>query len=97
MFSFTNSLVPQITIPGLSISVNKAVVFLSGSNSRATIPATTVPLKSNATNYVFLNYAVQAVQVNQTGFPLNTYPVAIVLTNNSGVIAMSDQRSEGLA
>lgn len=97
MFTFTNSLVPQITIQGLSLRVNQATVFLSGANQRVTIPATFVPLASNATTYVFLNYSTHSIQANQTGFPINTYPVATVLTNNSQIIALQDQRCEGIA
>jgi hypothetical protein len=97
MFTFTNSLVPQIILPGLTIRVNQGVIFLSGANARVVIPATTVTLASNATNYVFLNQATQTVQVNQTGFPNPSYPIAVVVTSNSGIIALSDQRSEGIA
>jgi hypothetical protein len=97
MLRFSNQLVPQILLPGLQITVSAAYVFLSGANTRASIPATTVTLASNATNYVFFNGATRTVQVNQTGFPNPSYPIAIAVTSASGVVALSDQRSDGIA
>jgi hypothetical protein len=72
-------------------------VFLAGANTRVVIPATTVTLAANSTNYVFLNQATQSIQVNQTAFPNPSYPIAIIVTSASSIIALSDQRSEGIA
>jgi len=97
MLRDTNRFCPQITGPGLSLTVGSGKVYLSGSNTILSLPSSQVNLTANATNYVYLLYASQAVVANTTGFPLNSYPIATVVTTTSGIRSLIDQRADCLA
>lgn len=66
-------------------------------NAVRTVVAGTVNLTDNTTNYVFYDWADNAVEVNITGFPSGDYlPIAEIVTLNaaiSGTWASRDKRS----
>jgi hypothetical protein len=84
--------VPQIIGPGLNISVNQALVYVNGVESA--IPNTVVGLTKNTTTYVFLNLGLVVIQTNNTGFASNSYPIATVVTTNTGVSTLVDNRPD---
>jgi hypothetical protein len=97
MLRYSNSLVPQVVAPGLVVSVSAGRVFMSGFNQAVNIPATMVILQPSTTNYVFLLESSKSVTSNTSGFPNPSYPLAIVVTSASGIVALADYRSDAIA
>lgn len=93
MRDLRNYFAPYIGPPGLLIAVNAGELLFSGAS--VIIPATTVILLANATNYVFLNTSTAGIQSNTSGFPSsNCYPLATVLTGTTGIVALVDNRPD---
>lgn len=93
MIDIRNYFAPQIGPPGLSIIVEAGILLISGSG--VAIPQTTVALVANAVNYVYLNTSTGAIATNTNGFPsFNCYSIATVLTSNTGVATLADNRPD---
>lgn len=92
MQALNNALVPQIGVPGLNILVNQGIVLING--GEVSFPTTLVGLTANSTSWVFINIGGPSLQVNNTGFPANSYPIAVVITNNTGVSSCIDYRPD---
>jgi len=77
---------------GLTLGVTGGVALIG------TVPTTilggSVALTANTTNYVFLNLSLGVVQVNTTGFGASEYPIATVVTTNSGIFTLTDSRPD---
>ena len=88
-----NALVPQIVYgPGLQIQVYQGTVLINGGIVQ--YPTTVVGLLANVTTYIFLNISSGVLQTNNSGFPANSYPIAITTTANDKVVTLSDQRPD---
>src|SRR5580692_6205913 len=92
MYDIRNFFAPSIGQPGLSIFVEAGTLEVSGVGT--VVPAATVTLPANSTNYVFLNTTSAVVQSNTSGFPSTGYPIATVITGNSGVVSLVDNRPD---
>jgi hypothetical protein len=92
MQALNNALVPQISLPGLNILVNQGIILING--GEVLVPTTLVGLSANTTTWVFINIGTATLQANNSGFPANCYPIAIVITANTGVSSLQDMRPD---
>jgi hypothetical protein len=92
MQALNNALVPLISVPGLNLFVNQGYVLING--GEVNFPTTLIGLLANKTTWVFINIGTSTIQTNNTGFPANSYPIAIVTTNNTGINTLQDLRPD---
>jgi hypothetical protein len=76
MLTIDSALCPQIIAPGLEIQVYQGSTLLNG--LVVNVPTSIVGLAPNKTTYVFLNISNGFLQTNNTGFPINNFPIAAV-------------------
>jgi len=92
MQALNNALVPLISVPGLNLFVNQGLVLINGGEFN--FPTTLVGLSANSTTWVFINIGTNTLQSNNTGFPANSYPIAVAVTNNTGISTLTDFRPD---
>jgi hypothetical protein len=92
MIEPSNAFSPYIDGGGLSLGVTGGVALIG--TIPTTVPGGSVALTANATNYVFLNLSSGILQVNTTGFGVSEYPIATVVTTNSGIQTLTDSRAD---
>jgi hypothetical protein len=88
----TNAFAPYIDGGGLVLGVNGGVALIS--TTPTNVPAASVPLTANSTNYVQLNMSDGAIEVNTSGFTSNNYPIAIAVTGRNFISTLTDSRSD---
>jgi len=92
MISGTNAFAPYVDGGGLTLGVDAGVALIG--TTPTIIGGQQVSLTAKATNYVLLNLSSGLVQVNTTGFTSGNYPIAIVVTHSTGIIALTDWRPD---
>ena len=92
MQALNNALYPFIGPIGLNLSVNGGTVLING--NPVVFPNILIGLSANKTSFVFINIGTSTLQVNNTGFPANSYPIATAVTVNSGVSTLIDNRPD---
>jgi hypothetical protein len=89
--AFRPYLIPQYpSVAGLRIFVGPGSVYIN--NQTVGVPGGFVPLAPLAVNYVFLNLASGVVQWGTGSFSGHVYPIAVVITNQTEIVTLSDVR-----
>jgi hypothetical protein len=92
MISGTNAFAPYVDGGGLTLGVDAGVALVG--TAPTIIGGQQVSLTAQTTNYVQLNLSTGVVQVNTTGFTSGNYPIAVAVTNSTGIIALTDWRPD---
>jgi len=88
----SSSFAVHIDFSGLELVVEPAVVL--SQNLLIFSPQTAVSLVPSATNFIFYNVLSNALQLNTTGFPNQFIPIATVVTSQSRVVSIVDNRPD---
>jgi hypothetical protein len=95
LIDIRNPLAAFIEGSGLVVSVNSAQILAS--NTLVLSPFTLIGLSPNVTSFIFFDLTGLVLNLNTSGFPASTLPIAIAVTSNSGVVGLVDKRPDFLA
>ena len=87
-----NALNVYVGQPGLQVSYNAGVVYISG--SLVAVASGTIAVTKNATNYIYLLFSNNTVTANTSGFPAACFPMATVVVDNERPTAVTDKRAD---
>lgn len=90
----TNALAPSIAATGLKVNVEAGSYYYNG--VLTIVPATTVTLADNNTNYVVLTPSTGVLSSNTSGFTSVLFPIAKVVTKAKVITSLIDSRPDFL-
>jgi hypothetical protein len=90
--TINNALVPQIIPQGLQFQIYQGSALING--SVIFFSTTVVGVLPNTTTWCFINISGGIIQTNNTGFPGNSYPIAVVQSTNTGIGTLVDSRPD---
>lgn len=93
MITSTNAFAPFIDGTGLKLGVQGAVLLVGGTTATVINPST-ITLAANTTTYIYADPNAGIVNSNTSGFVSGTYPIAVVVTGNSGITSVTDSRCD---
>ena len=83
---------PYPALAGLKLYVSGGNITLN--NQKAYVASQYIYLQANTTTWAYVDLTLGVLSSNHTGFPGNTYPVAVVTTNGTMMTNLTDARPD---